>query len=156
MTTRLEDEIRQTKPFRSMEEEAFVSIQRTADDLLHRVAQTLKPRRLSPAQYNVLRILRGAGPAGLACREIADRMIHRDPDITRLLDRLEHRGFVVRTRLKSDRRVILTRITAVGERILTELDGPVAAAHARELGHLGKLGLRTLIDLLERVRSTPA
>lgn len=96
-------EIRQRKPFRRAEDEAFVNIQRMADALMQGVAAALKPMGLSPTQYNVLRILRGAEPNGLACREIADRMITRDPDITRLLDRLEDRALVARSRDRADR-----------------------------------------------------
>lgn len=146
-------ETKQRKAFRRVEDEAFVNIQRTADTLMQGVAAALKPRGLSPTQYNVLRILRGAEPEGLACREIADRMITRDPDITRLLDRLEDRGLVARSRDREDRRVITTRITEKGMRLLEELDRPIAALHADQLGHLGDEKLRSLIDLLEAARA---
>lgn len=146
-------ETKQRKAFRRVEDEAFVNIQRTADTLMQGVAAALKPRGLSPTQYNVLRILRGAEPGGLACREIADRMITRDPDITRLLDRLEDRGLVARSRDREDRRVITTRITEKGMRLLEELDRPIAALHADQLGHLGDEKLRSLIDLLEAARA---
>ena len=98
MARPLQDEIRQRKPFDSLEEEAVLNVLRTADVLLQRLTTVLKPFKLSHSQYNVLRILRGAGPEGLACREIGERMITRDPDITRLLDRLEARGLLTRTR----------------------------------------------------------
>ncbi len=153
MAGRLQAEIKQTKPFPSVEEEAFISVQRTADALLQCVAETLKPLGLSPTQYNALRILRGAGPDGLACREIAERMITRDPDVTRILDRLEDRGLVSRTRHARDRRVILTRITAAGRDVLGRLDEPITDAHTRQLGHLGGRRLRALIGLLEGARS---
>jgi DNA-binding MarR family transcriptional regulator len=136
-----------------IEDDAFVHLQRTADALMQGVAATLKPRGLSPAQYNVLRILRGAEPGGLACRKIAERMITRDPDITRLLDRLEDRGLAARSREKADRRVITTRITETGLRLLKELDGPIGALHKGQLGHLGNERLRSLIDLLEVARA---
>jgi DNA-binding MarR family transcriptional regulator len=152
MTGRVQKEIKQRKPFRRIEDEAFVNIQRTADALMQGVAATLKPMGLSPSQYNVLRILRGAEPGGLACREIADRMITRDPDITRLLDRLEDRGLVARSRDREDRRVITTRITEKGSRLLKELDEPIEALHVKQLGHLGNEKLRSLIDLLEGAR----
>lgn len=152
MTGRVQKEIKQRKPFRRIEDEAFVNIQRTADALMQGVAATLKPMGLSPSQYNVLRILRGAEPDGLACREIADRMITRDPDITRLLDRLEDRGLVARSRDREDRRVITTRITEKGSRLLKELDEPIEALHVKQLGHLGNEKLRSLIDLLEGAR----
>jgi DNA-binding MarR family transcriptional regulator len=153
MTGRARREIRQRKPFRRIEDEAFVTLQRTADALLQGVAAALKPVGLSPAQYNVLRILRGAGPDGLACREIAERMITRDPDITRLLDRLEDRGLITRTRDRADRRVIATRITEKGLRILKDLEGPIGQLHVEQLGHLGDQRLRSLIDLLEMARA---
>lgn len=152
MTGRVQKEIRQRKPFRRLEDEAFVNIQRTADTLIQGVAATLKGKDLSPPQYNVLRILRGAGDAGLACREIAERMISRDPDITRLLDRLEERDLVARSRDRTDRRVITTRITEPGLRVLGELDEPIQKLHVGQLGHLGPERLRSLIDLLESAR----
>jgi DNA-binding MarR family transcriptional regulator len=152
MSKAVHAEVTQKKPFRPREEEAFVNLLRTADVLVQGVAETLKPLGLSPTQYNVLRILRGAEPTGLACREIGERMITRDPDITRLLDRLEDRGLVARTRGRDDRRVITTRITEDGLRILRKLDAPIGGLHARQLGHLGAARLRTLIDLLEKAR----
>jgi DNA-binding MarR family transcriptional regulator len=138
-----------TKPIVSLEEQAFVALQRTADQLARRVAEMLKPYGLSPTQYNALRILRGAGPPGLACRQIGERMINRDPDITRLVDRLQRRGFVERGRGTQDRRVITTRITAAGLAALKELDGPIAEYHRRLLGPLGGRRLHSLIRLLE-------
>jgi DNA-binding MarR family transcriptional regulator len=153
MTGRARREIRQRKPFRRIEDEAFVNLQRTADALLQGVAAALKPVGLSPAQYNVLRILRGAGPDGLACRQIGERMITRDPDITRLLDRLEERDLVTRNRDRADRRVITTRITGKGLRILKDLEGPIEQLHVEQLGHLGDQRLRSLIDLLEMARA---
>ena len=152
MTGRVQKEIRQRKPFRRLEDGAFVNIQRTADALMQGVAATLKEKDLSPPQYNVLRILRGAGDDGLACREIAGRMISRDPDITRLLDRLEERDLVARSRDRTDRRVITTRITERGLRVLGELDEPIQKLHVEQLGHLGPERLRSLIDLLESAR----
>ena len=153
MAGRVRRETKQKKPFRLREEEAFVNLLRTADVLLQGVAETLKPLGLSPTQYNVLRILRGADPRGLACREIGERMITRDPDVTRLLDRLEDRGLVARTRSSEDRRVITTRITDDGLRILEKLGAPIADMHTRQLGHMGAARLHAFIDLLEQARS---
>ncbi len=153
MTGRIRRQVRQKKPFRRLEDEAFLNLQCTADALLQGVAAALKPVGLSPTQYNVLRILRGAGGGGLACREIAERMITRDPDVTRLLDRLEERRLVIRTRDREDRRVITTRITEEGLRILEKLDEPLAALHVQQLGHLGDEQLRSLIGLLELARA---
>ena len=151
----MQAEIRQKKPFRLRKEEAFVNLLRTADVLLHGVAETLKPFGLSPTQYNVLRILRGAEPKGLACREISQRMITRDPDVTRLLDRLEDRGLAERTKSLEDRRVIRTRITDAGLQILETLDAPIGDLHTRQLGHLNSAKLRALIELLEQARNIP-
>ena len=145
--------MRQKKPSRRVEDEAFVNLLRTVDALMHGVAAALKPAGLSPAQYNVLRILRGAGHNGLACREIGERMITKDPDITRLLDRLEERDLISRSRDRADRRVITTRITDKGMRILKELDKPIEELHVKQLGHLGEQRLRSLVDLLEAARA---
>ena len=113
----------------------------------------LKARNLSPTQYNVLRILRGAGAGdGLPCGEIADRMITRDPDITRLLDRMEKRHLVSRCRDDRDRRVVYARITASGTQLLAELDPVIDEAHREQLGHLGQEKLKQLVDLLEQAR----
>lgn len=145
-----------TKPIVSLEEQAFVALQRTADQLARRVAEMLKPYGLSPTQYNALRILRGAGPPGLACRQLGERMINRDPDITRLVDRLQRRGLVERGRGTQDRRVITTRITAAGLAALKELDGPIAEYHRRLLGHLGGRRLHSLIRLLQAAQPRAA
>jgi len=149
---RLADEIRQTKPFSSLEEEAILGIQRTASVLEQAVAEALRPWRLSSTQYNVLRILRGAGAGGLACQEIAGRMVTRDPDVTRLLDRLEARGLIARSRSREDRRVVVGRISPAGRRLLASADPSIAGLPERLLGHLGERRTRLLVELLERVR----
>lgn len=131
---------------------AFLDLQRTCDLLARGPAQILKNEDLSPTQYNVLRILRGS-PDGLPCGEIANRMITRDPDITRLLDRLEKRGLISRWRESKDRRVVLARITPNGLKLLTRLDQPVEEAHRKQLGHLGKDRLRALAELLASARA---
>lgn len=135
----------------SREESAFVDLLRTTDLLSRRLALVLKGADLSPTQYNVLRILRGA-PEGLACGEIADRMITRDPDVTRLLDRLEKRGLIARSRESKDRRMVLTRITPEGLTALAELDPPIQDLHREQLGHLGRNRLGALSELLQLVR----
>ncbi len=134
------------------EESAFLDLLRTTDMLSRRPAQALKTEDLSATQYNVLRILRGA-PEGLTCGEIGNRMITRDPDITRLLDRLDKRGLISRRRGAKDRRMVLTRITPEGLALLTRLDRPVQEAHRRQLGHLGRERLRALSELLSACRS---
>ncbi len=130
----------------------MVALQRTADQLHWRLAEMLKPHGVSPTQYNALRILRGAKEEGRTCSEIAERMINRDPDITRLLDRLERRGLVQRTRQSQDRRVITARITPAGLELLKALDRPVEAFNREMLGHLGQPRLQELISLLETAR----
>src|SRR5262249_43805756 len=131
-------DIKKKGPFESLEQEVFLNLQRTADALMRDVAELLKPANLSATQYNVLRILRGAAAAGPPCQEAAERMITRDPDMTRLLDRLESRGLITRTRSTEDRRVLLARITESGMKLLKPLDEPLHALHVRQLGHLGK------------------
>ena len=133
------------------EEAVFLDLLRTTDMLSRGPAQVLKTEDLSATQYNVLRILRGA-PGGLACGEIASRMITRDPDVTRLLDRLEKRGLISRWRETKDRRTVMARITPQGLTLLTRLDEPVQAAHRKQLGHLGQERLRTLTKLLSLSR----
>jgi DNA-binding MarR family transcriptional regulator len=141
-----------TRKTRSLEEGAFVELIRTADLLSRRPAQMLKSWDLSPTQYNVLRILRGT-PDGLSCGEIGNRMITRDPDITRLLDRLEKRGLISRFRDTRDRRTVMVRIKPDGFALLSRLDEPVQEAHREQLGHLGEKRLRELSQLLEACRS---
>jgi MarR family transcriptional regulator, organic hydroperoxide resistance regulator len=152
MSRGLQAELKQKIPFTSREQEAYLSLLRTADALQAQVEARLKDFGLTGTQYNALRILRGAGPEGLPCREIGERMITHDPDITRLLNRLEDRGYISRARSKQDRRVIYGKITAAGLKPLREMDGPVEK-HGREmLGHVGQEKLKQLIELLELVR----
>jgi len=120
---------------------------RTTDTLSRGLVKVLKTEDVSGTQYNVLRILRGS-PEGLPCGEIASRMITRDPDITRLLDRLEKRGLISRCRETKDRRMVMARITPEGLKLLARLDEPVQTAHRKQLGHLGRGRLRALTELL--------
>ena len=152
MPSRLQEEIHQTKPFASLETEALLALMRTADRVALRGAQFIRQWDLSPTQYNVLRILRGAEPDGLNCRGIGDRLIAHDPDITRLLDRLEKRGLVARQRDQADRRVITTRITPAGLAVLAEVDQPIEEFNRRLMGPLDQERLHTLIDLLDVLR----
>src|SRR5687767_16007203 len=110
----IKDDVRQVKPFASREDEVYVSIVRTAASLMRRETELLKGYDLTPPQYNVLRILRGAGRGGLICREIGERMVTYDPDVTKLLDRLETRSLVTRERQQQDRRVIVVHISKEG------------------------------------------
>jgi DNA-binding MarR family transcriptional regulator len=139
------------RPQGGLEEAVFLSLLVTTDLLSRALEQVLKAEAISPTQYNVLRILRGS-PQGLPCNEVAQRMITRDPDITRLLDRLEKRGLISRRRETQDRRLVTARITPEGLQLLANLDVPVLAAHRRRLGHLGRGRLRELLELLEMAR----
>src|SRR6266478_7713946 len=164
MAGKIQSEIKKTRPFESVELEVFLNLLKTADCLMAEVAEFFKPYGISPTQYNVLRILRGAGAGccggghadpdanGLSCGEIGERMITRDPDMTRLLDRLEDRGLIGRERGKADRRMISTRITDAGLDLLKGLDRPLLELHEKQLGHLGEESLDELFALLERVR----
>jgi DNA-binding MarR family transcriptional regulator len=152
MRPTLQEEIQQKKPFVSAEEEAMLSIRRTAAQLEHAGGEMLKAHGLTVTQYNALRILRGAGEAGLCRNEIRDRLIAPVPDATRLLDRLEEVGLVRRSREGEDRRFVTSRITGKGLELLARLDPEVAAMNRRLLGHLGPGRLRTLIDLLGEAR----
>ncbi len=152
MAGRLLAEIRQTKPFELLEEEAVLNIARTAEVLGQSMAEFLREYQLSHTQYNVLRILRGAGDAGLTCSHIAERMIGRDPDITRLLDRLESRGLIARERSTEDRRLVVTRIVPAGLTLLSTIDEPLRNLLRSRLAGIGKQNLSAMIDQLELVR----
>jgi DNA-binding MarR family transcriptional regulator len=145
-------EIKKQHPFDSLEQEVFLNLLRTADILGREMEQMLKSAGLSPNQYNVLRILRGAGE-GLACGEIADRMITRDPDMTRLLDRIESHGLITRCRKPRDRRIVISEITKKGLATLAKLDAPIQFAHKTQLSHMGRQRLKDLLKLLEAARS---
>jgi len=150
----IQAELKQTKPFSSTGEEASIAILRTADQLQQQLVELLKPYGLSPTQFNALRILRGAGEAGLPCSEIGDRMINHDPDITRLLDRLEQRDFVARQRDPKDRRVHVARITKAGADLLKTLDKPVEDFHRVTTADVGEGNLKSLIRLLDKLRQS--
>ena len=138
------------KPFATPEQAAFVTLLRAAESLQARNAEFLKAHDLSPTQYNALRILRGAGKPGLPCSEVGERMINKDPDITRLLDRLEKRDLVTRSRDDNDRRVILARITPAGLEVLRRLDRPIEQFLSKLLGGLGHKRLLDLVQLLDQ------
>jgi DNA-binding MarR family transcriptional regulator len=149
----LQDELKQTKPFKSTEEELYLSIIRTAAVLEHALGQALKRYRITPTQYNVLRMLRGAGPAGLCRNEVGARLVANVPDVTRLLDRMEETGWIVRERGVADRRFVTAKISAAGLELVNKMDAAVAAIHRRQLGHVDKRAQRELINLLTRVRT---
>jgi len=133
-----------------------VAFMQIADAFGAQAEQVIKTAGLTAAQYNVLRILRGAGPAGLACREIGERMISRDPDITRLLDRMEKRNFITRKRLSDDRRVVKTYVTPQGLELLKTLDRPVSTLHKRQFQGVAPAKLKVLAATLEEIRSQQA
>jgi DNA-binding MarR family transcriptional regulator len=148
----LKTEIRQTKAFPTLHEEAFLNVERTAALLADAFEQMLKPHGITGTQYNVLRILRGAGNNGLCRNEVRDRLVTRMPDVTRLLDRMEDAGLIVRERSTEDRRVVSTQLTQQGRKLVDSLDAAVTAEHEARLGHLNATQLRTLIELLTLVR----
>ena len=153
MADRLHGEIKQRRPFVSVSEEAMLNILKTADAVQRQLTEVLRPLGLTTTQYNVLRILRGAGDEGRTCGEIGERLVTRDPDVTRLLDRLDTRGLIARERSGEDRRVVLRRITRQGLRLLDEAEGPIRTLQERQFGPLGKEQLGTLIGALEAVRT---
>jgi DNA-binding MarR family transcriptional regulator len=152
MVGRIQAELKQTKPLGSLEEEAYLNVQRTANALAQRIAELLRSHDLTPAQYNVLRILRGAGHDGLNASDIGGRMISRDPDVTRLVDRLEKRGLVERWRCSEDRRVVWTRLAPAGRELIDPLDAPLNALHRDMLSHMAPERLQLLVELLEEAR----
>jgi DNA-binding MarR family transcriptional regulator len=155
MSESLKQELKKSAGFDSAEQEVFLGVVRTAEVIQRPFAELFKSAGISITQYNVLRILRGAGAAGLACQEIAQRMVTRDPDLTRLLDRLQSSGLLHRQRDRADRRVVITRITESGLALLAKLDEPVRNLHVRQLAHLGPERLRVLSDLLDLARQGP-
>ena len=152
MPPTLLDELRQRRPFASLAEEAHLNLARTDAVLQEGLDHVLRPHGVSVAQYNVLRILRGASPEGLCRQEIRDRLLTRRPDVTRLLDRMEQLGLIDRRREGDDRRFVTTHITRKGMALLAQLDDQVQQFHRKRLGHVDHGRLRTLVTLLEDVR----
>ena len=152
MTTLTSNRITRKSPAPVLEEQVFLSIARTAEQLSWAVVETLHQADLTPTQYNALRILRGAGPDGASCTEVSDRMVTKDSDITRLLDRLEARDLISRERGGRDRRRIQVRITDQGLKVLSDLDEPVIQSHKRQLAHMKEHDLSRLVELLAEVR----
>ena len=153
MSSQLQSELKQHKPFSCLEQEAHLSIARTAAVLEHAMAEALRPHDLTPTQYNALRILRGAGEQGLCRNEVRDRLIARVPDATRLLDRLEEMGHVTRVREGDDRRYVRAHLSRGGADLLRQLDAEVVDRHHLLLGHLGPRKLKLLIELLAEARN---
>ncbi len=153
MPSKLQQDIKQSKPFANIESEVYLNIVLLAQELGSPVKSLLKTAGLSPAQYNVLRILRGAGDEGLTCSEVGKRMVHRVPDVTRILDRLECRGLIARRRRDDDRRVVCAQILPAGQTLIDPLDGPIATVHANTLGAMPPEQLHALRDLLDAART---
>jgi DNA-binding MarR family transcriptional regulator len=141
------------RPTLPLEDITFIALQKTADVLAQEVEQLLKISGLSSAQYNVLRVLRGAEPKGLACSSISERMISHDPDMTRLLDRMQKRKLITRHRQTDDRRVVKTRMTPEGLDLLKHLDQPVRELHKRQFRNIPAGHLKILLQVLEQLRS---
>jgi MarR family transcriptional regulator, organic hydroperoxide resistance regulator len=152
----IREEIQQTKAFPSVAEEASVSLLRTTDLVRRRLAAIVEPHGITLQQYNVLRILRGAGEKGLPTLEIAARMVEQAPGITRLIDRLEAKRWVERERSTGDRRCVYCRITRAGLLLLAGLDAPIADADAHLASCLPQPQIRQLVDLLARLRMAGA
>ena len=152
MRSALQAELKQTRPFKSLQEEALLSITRTAAVIEHAVAQALRPHEITPTQYNVLRILRGAGSDGLCRLEVGERLVRRVPDVTRLLDRMEDSGLIARRRGKDDRRYVATYITPKGLELLAAIDKEICQIHHEQLGHVDARSLRLLVEVLAKVR----
>ena len=148
----LQRDLHQSVPFASLHAEAFLNLLRTSDHLQRKLRLTLKPYSITDTQYNVLRILRGAGPNPLPCSEIGERLISQVPDITRLLDRMERAKLIQRERDHKDRRMVLSRITAAGLAKLRDLDGIAERSVETMLQHLTRQDLFHLIALLEDAR----
>jgi DNA-binding MarR family transcriptional regulator len=152
--SRLQIELKQTKPFLAKSQEVAVALMRTADLIRRAVAEVVEPHGITPQQYNVLRILRGAGERGLPTLEIADRMIEQTPGITRLVDRLETKKLVIRERCLTDRRQVFCRITAPGLAMLSHIDAPLHASERQALSMFNERELSQLIALLDRARQS--
>lgn len=150
--SKLAAEIGQSKPFDLLEEEALLNLIRTHEFVQQRQAEFFKQFGLTATQYNILRILRGAGESGVTCSQAAERMVTADPDITRLLDRLEARGLTRRERSREDRRVVLSYITQEGLDLLKSVDKPLAGFIGNLAGHIERKKLKQFIETLEAIR----
>jgi DNA-binding MarR family transcriptional regulator len=152
MERRIRSEIHQSKPFASVEEEVYIQLLLTTRAASRAVVEALKPHGLTPSQYNVLRILRGARPGGLACGAISERMVNHDPDLTRLLDRMQAAGWVVKERDAADRRVVTARVTPAGVDRVAKAAPSVNGAITAAMGGIAPRKLEQLADLLQHVR----
>ena len=151
MAGKIQQEIVLTRPL-PLQVEAFLNVQLTASKLLAGVTAIIKPFGLSATQFNVLRILRGAGVDGMPCGEVSDRLITRDSDITRLFDRLEKRSLITRERSETDRRVVRAKIAPEAVALLDQVDAPILELHIQQFGVLAQPDVERLIELLEVLR----
>ena len=156
MANRILEELRQTRPFATRQEEAALNVVRTADALKRGGELLFRRHGITSAQYNVLRILRGAGDRGLHCNAVAERMITAEPDITRLLMRMERLGLLVRQRDTADRRMVTAIATERGLQLLDELEAPLRELQERQFALLSDNEMETLISGLEKVRESVA
>lgn len=153
MPKSLQEELKQSKPFASVEVEAYVSLMRTYAILSQPVNDLFKSFGITQTLYNLMRIIRGGAEDGVPCSIIADRLVTRVPDVTRLVDRAVESGLVVRNRPETDRRVVLLTLTQKGVELLNEIQGPLLQAHHAQMKGLSKAELSTLVDLLARLRA---
>jgi DNA-binding MarR family transcriptional regulator len=147
------EEIKQVKPTHARSQEAYLALLRTADEAKRHLAQVLESAGVTLQQYNVLRILRGAGRGGLPTLSVADRMLERTPGVTRLIDRMEKKGWVTRERCTEDRRRVWCKITKTGLDLLAPLDVPVAQIDRDFFGALQEREIDDLIGYLDRIRA---
>lgn len=153
LRSQIANEISQARSFASPQAEVLISLMRTMDVIRSRHPAAFAEAGLTPQQYNVLRILRGAGKGGLPTLEIVDRMVERTPGITRLIDRMLKKGLVERERSDDDRRVVFARLTRMGRSLVDSLDEPVAEAARHSLGKLRKKDFAPLLEMLDRIRA---
>lgn len=145
--------LKQNKPFLSLEQEVYLSILRTSSELSYAAEQLFRPFNITPSQYNVLRILRGAGPEGLCRNEISERMVTATPDMSRLLDRMERAGWVTRIRAEDDRRQVSTYITKPGMKVLESLEKPIRDFVARIFDEVATGDLKTILKVNHQIRT---
>lgn len=153
MPKTLQEELNMSRPFASLEVEAYISLVRTEALLSQRVHALFKQHGITQTLYNLMRIIRGGPEEGVPCSAIAERLITRVPDVTRLVDRAVKLGLVTRKRPENDRRVVLLRLTKKGYALLERLNDPLATLHGEQLGCLSKRELKALVDLLARLRA---
>lgn len=153
-TTTILEDIKQSRPFRSKSHEAYVTLLRTADDSKRCLSRVLEPEGVTLQQYNVLRILRGAGSEGLPTLSVAERMVERTPGVTRLIDRMERKGWVERQRCTEDRRRVWCKITDEGLRLLDRLDEPIDTVDEVLAAALDENELTTFVEYMNRIRAS--